>query len=62
MDDLEEYRRVRGKEDSFWKKNHSVSQATVNKEISAFKSLLNKAVKHGKIEKDDHQSGHAKGQ
>ena len=50
LDDIEHYRLSRGKEESRWSKNNKVTAATINKEISAFKSMLNFAVKYGKIE------------
>ena len=50
LGDIERYRTLRSQEESFWRKNDTVSQATINKEISAFKSMLNMAVKYGKIE------------
>ena len=50
LGDIERYRTLRSQEESFWRKNSTVSQATINKEISAFKSMLNVAVKYGKIE------------
>ena len=50
LDDIEHYRLSRGQEESRWSKNNKVTAATINKEISAFKSMLNFAVKYGKIE------------
>ena len=50
LDDIEHYRLSRGKEESRRSKNNKVTAATINKEISAFKSMLNFAVKYGKIE------------
>ena len=50
LDDIEHYRLSRGKEESRWSKNNKVTAATINKEISAFKLMLNFAVKYGKIE------------
>ena len=50
LDDIENYRLTRGQEESRWSKNNKVTAATINKEISAFKSMLNFAVKYGKIE------------
>ena len=50
LDDIEHYRLSRGKEESRWSKNNKVTAATINKDISAFKSMLNFAVKYGKIE------------
>ena len=50
LDDIEHYRLVRSQEESHWKKNSTISPATINKEISAFKSMLNIAVKYKKIE------------
>ena len=50
LDDIEHYRLSRGQEKSRWSKNNKVTAATINKEISAFKSMLNFAVKYGKIE------------
>ena len=50
LDDIENYRLTRGQEESRWSKNNKVTDATINKEISAFKSMLNFAVKYGKIE------------
>ena len=50
LDDIEHYRLSRGREESRWSKNNKVTAATINKEISAFKSMLNFAVKYGKIE------------
>ena len=50
LDDIEHYRLTRSQEESHWKKNSTVSPATINKEISAFKSMLNIAVKYRKIE------------
>ena len=50
LDDIEHYRLSRGQEESRWSKNNKVTAATINKEISAFKSMLNFADKYGKIE------------
>ena len=50
LDDIEHFRLSRGQEESRWSKNNKVTAATINKEISAFKSMLNFAVKYGKIE------------
>ena len=50
LDDIEHYRLLRSQEKSRWGKNKCISPATINKEISGFKSMLNFAVKYGKIE------------
>ena len=48
--DIELFFKARGGESSKWKKNDSIAPATINKEFSALKAMLNKAVQLGELE------------
>ena len=52
LDDIERYRRERSGDKSRWVKSGTIRPSTINKEISALKSMLNLAVNYKKIEKN----------
>ncbi len=52
LDDIERYRRERSGDKSRWVKSGTIRSSTINKEISALKSMLNLAVNYKKIEKN----------